>query len=43
LHQNIEDVVILIDGSPQVMALAIDRKEHLIQVPFVAWLGTSTL
>jgi hypothetical protein len=43
LHQNIEDVVILIDGSPQVMAFAINSQKYFVQVPFVAWLGTSTL
>src|SRR5215475_2878068 len=42
LHEDIADSVVLIHRAPQVMALAIDRKEHLIQVPFVAWLGAST-
>ena len=41
LHQDIEDVVVLIDGSPEVMALTINREKHLIQVPFVAWLRAS--
>ena len=35
LHQNVEDVVVLVDGTPQVMALPIDRQKHLIQMPFV--------
>jgi hypothetical protein len=43
LDQDIEDVVILIDGAPQVMAFAINRQKHFVQVPFVAWLGASTL
>ena len=36
LHQDIEDIVVLIHRAPQVMALAIDRKEHFIQVPLIA-------
>src|SRR5262245_24559942 len=43
LHQDIEDVVVLVDSAPQVMALAIDHQEHLIQVPLVPWLGASML
>jgi len=43
LHQDVEDVVVLIYRSPEVMAFAIDRKKHLIEVPLVPWLGTSTL
>src|SRR5215813_4766158 len=43
LHQNIEDVVILIDGAPQVMAFTRNRQKHFVQVPFVAWLSASTL
>jgi hypothetical protein len=36
LHQDIEDVVILIHRAPQVMAFAIDREAYLVQVPLVA-------
>src|SRR5215467_11748607 len=36
LHQDIEDIVVLIHRAPQVMALAIDRQEHLIEMPFIA-------
>jgi len=43
LHENVEDVVVLVDSAPQVMALPVDRQKHLIQVSFVAWLGASTL
>src|SRR5215467_9312606 len=43
LHQDVEDVVILIHRTPQVMALPVDRHKHLVQVPLVPWLGTSTL
>src|SRR3712207_6728637 len=35
LHQDIEDVVVLIHGSPQVMALAVDGQKHLVEMPFV--------
>src|SRR4051812_36043112 len=41
LHQDIDDVVVLIDSAPQVMALPVDRQKHLVQVPLVAWLGAS--
>src|SRR3989449_7743023 len=43
LHQDVEHVIILIHGTPQVMALPVDRQKYLVEVPFVAWLGTSTL
>ena len=43
LDQDIEHVVVLIDGAPQVMTLPVDRQKHLVQVPFVAWLGAPTL
>src|SRR5215470_8092618 len=36
LHQDIEDVVVLIDGAPQVMPLTINRQTHFVQVPLVA-------
>ena len=35
LHQDVQDVAILIHGAPQVMLLAIDLDEHLIEVPFI--------
>ena len=43
LHQNIEDVVVLINRAPQVMALPIDGQKHLVEVPLVPWLGASML
>ena len=43
LDQDIEDVVVLVDSTPQVMALPVDRHEHLVEVPLVPWLGASTL
>jgi hypothetical protein len=41
LHQDIEDVVILIHGTPQIMTLAVDRQKHLIEMPFVPGPGPS--
>ncbi len=41
LHQDVEDIPVLIDGPPQIRALAIDRQKHLIQVPLVTWMRTS--
>src|SRR4029453_4146193 len=43
LHQNIQDIIVLIHRPPQVMAFPMDRQKNLIQVPLVPWLGTSTL
>src|SRR5438132_9473497 len=43
LYQNIQHVVVLIDGSLRVMAFTIDGEKHLIKVPLVPWLGASTL
>src|ERR687888_986211 len=37
LHQDVEDVVVLIDSVPQVMAFTMDGEKHLIQVPRVPW------
>ena len=42
LYQNIQDVAILVHGSPQVMILAIDLNEHLIQVSLVTGSRTTT-
>src|SRR5215468_11158106 len=43
LHEDIEDVVVLVDRAPEVMALTINREKYLIQVPLVPWLRTSML
>src|SRR5262249_41149014 len=43
LHQNIQDIIVLIHGPPQVMAFPMDRKKNLIQVPLVTWLRASVL
>jgi hypothetical protein len=43
LHEDIEDVVVLVDSAPEVMAPAIDGQKDLIQVPLVTWLGASVL
>ena len=42
-HQDVEHVIILIHGAPQVMALPVHRQKDLVHVSFVAWLGASTL
>jgi len=41
LHQDVENVVVLIHGAPQVMAFAIDSQKHLIQGPLVPGLRTT--
>jgi hypothetical protein len=43
LHQAVEAVVVWSDGAPQVLALPVERQKHVVQVPCVAWFGTSTL
>jgi hypothetical protein len=39
LHENIQHVAVLIHGSPEVMAFAMNRQENLVQVPFVTRSG----
>jgi hypothetical protein len=38
--RNIQDVAILIDGPPQILARTVDREEHFVHVPLVAGSGT---
>jgi hypothetical protein len=40
LNQNIEPMATLIHGSPEVVAIAMNRENHLVQMPLVAWLRT---
>jgi hypothetical protein len=40
LYENIQHIAVLIYGSPELMAFAIDRQKYLVEVPLVAWLGT---
>ena len=37
--QDVEDVAVLVDGPPQVLPKAVDRHEHLVEVPLVAGSG----
>src|SRR5262249_37055369 len=43
LDQDVEHVVVLVDSTPQGVPFAIDREKDLIEMPFVPWLGASTL
>jgi hypothetical protein len=36
LHENIQDVAVLIAGPPEVMPYAMHREEYLVEVPLVA-------
>jgi hypothetical protein len=38
LHQDIEDMTVLIDGPPQIVPLTTDREKDLIQMPLVTLL-----
>ena len=42
LDENIEDVAILIDGTPEIAQLSLDGDEDLVQVPDVAQPALST-
>ena len=39
LDQDVEHGAVLVDRPPEMMELAADANEHLVQVPFVAWPG----
>jgi hypothetical protein len=39
LGENIQDLVSLIGGPPEIVAFAVDGEKHLIQVPLVAGPG----
>ena len=36
LHKNVEDIPVLVDSPPEVMAYTVHRQEHLVQMPLVA-------
>jgi hypothetical protein len=42
LHQNIEDVPLLIHGPLEVVPPTMNREQDLIQMPLITWPGTST-
>ncbi len=33
LHQNVEHFAFIVDGAPEIHALATDGDDHLVQVP----------
>ena len=39
LDQDVEDVAVLVDGPPRLLTTAVDRHEHLVEVPLVAGSG----
>jgi hypothetical protein len=39
LDQGVEHMIVLVDSAPQVMALAINRQEDLVQMPFAQFLA----
>jgi hypothetical protein len=43
LHEDIEDMIILVNRAPQVMALPVDGHKHLVEMPRVPRLGASML
>jgi hypothetical protein len=42
LHQNIEDVPVLVHGSPEIVPSTMNREKYLIPMPLIARPGTST-
>src|SRR5882724_692334 len=43
LYENIQDVAVLIHGTPQIVAFTVDREKNLIQVPLVARPSTTVV
>ena len=41
LHQDIQHSPFLIDGTPEIVDLAIELEKHFIEVPLVSWTGTT--
>jgi hypothetical protein len=39
LHENIEDVPLLVDRPPPGVAFRVDGDKYLIQMPLIAWAG----
>jgi hypothetical protein len=37
LHQDVQHDIVLVGGMPEIVLLAVDLDEHLIQMPDVAW------
>jgi insertion element IS1 protein InsB len=42
LDQDVQHMPVLIHGAPQVVALAMNRQKHLVQVPLVTWSRAAT-
>src|SRR4029450_7581366 len=42
LYQEIEPLACRLDGPPPMGRCAVDRQQHLVQVPWIAWSGTPT-
>jgi hypothetical protein len=41
LDEDVQDVALLVDRPPEVLSLAVDLDENLVQVPLVAGLGAA--
>src|SRR6202022_3102217 len=41
LHQHVQDLALVVDGTPEIHPLAGDADHHFIQVPSVAWARTA--
>ena len=37
LSDFVEHISILIDGAPEIAALAVDRNDHFAKMPYVSW------
>jgi hypothetical protein len=42
LHQNLEDMALLIHGSPEIVMFTVNGEKDLIKMPRISWLGPST-
>lgn len=42
LEQDIENITVFVNGSPQVDSTAVNFELHLVDVPLICWLGAAT-
>ena len=41
LHEDVQDVTVLVDRAPQILSATLDRDEHLVEMPGVSHLTAS--
>ena len=43
LHEDVDDIAVLVDGTPKILPLSLDGDEDLVQVPYVSQASLSAL